>query len=98
MISDWIFIAAAFGQALCLCLQLGFIGRPRGRPISKALWIAGQVGEEGWELQGVFDSYEQADRACHEPDDFLAPIELNRELPRERIEFPLLSHPRRAGN
>jgi hypothetical protein len=52
------------------------------------LWIVGKNVKETehgivWEFQGIFSDQEKAIAACHTEFYFLAPMELNRELPRE---------------
>jgi hypothetical protein len=58
------------------------------------LWIVGKwsgnPGEEErpiWEFQGVFDSEERALTACRNWRYFLAPAEVNQELPDEFCEW-----------
>ncbi len=59
------------------------------------LWIVGQTREYGppqqgsrWDFQGVFDSERKALAACKTPAYWIAPIELNQELPEEPLELP----------
>lgn len=45
------------------------------------VWIVGRARDEqsdAWELMGVFDSEDQAVRACSTPLDFVGPVDLNR--------------------
>ena len=59
------------------------------------LWIVGQTREYGppprgsrWDFQGVFDSERKALAACKNPAYWIAPVELNQELPEEPVELP----------
>lgn len=57
------------------------------------LWYVGQSrhGETPnavWDFQGVFSSEEKAIAACHGPQFFVVPVELDREFPLEAMEAP----------
>lgn len=40
-----------------------------------------------WDLQGVFDSEKKAISACKNEDYFIGPVELNKEIPSNQIEW-----------
>ena len=63
------------------------------------LWIAGQVRsredaeEKRWEFQGVFDTEQLAVDACKGELYFIAPVQLNEELPHETLLMPGCYYP-----
>jgi hypothetical protein len=55
------------------------------------LWICCKGGYEGgpcWELQGIFDTQERAVEACKGDEFWIGEVELNREFPVERCDWP----------
>ena len=62
------------------------------------LWICGQyregeLGKAIWDFQGVFSSKENAIKACKNPNYFVAPAILDKELPSEPTEWPDVIYP-----
>lgn len=64
------------------------------------LWIVGQAirgaiasSVGAWIFQGVFDTEDKAVAACKGELWFVAPAELNQELPADPIEWPGLRYP-----
>ncbi len=56
----------------------------------KELWLCGQAkSEDGrcWEFQGIFSTKEKAIAACRHEWYFIAPVELDAELPDETVEM-----------
>lgn len=54
------------------------------------MWVVGKVidySAKSWEMIGVFDTKAQALRECRAPLYFLGPIELNRAMPDQTIEW-----------
>jgi hypothetical protein len=60
------------------------------------VWVVGQVTDYehgGWELQGVFSSEEAALAACRGLNDFVGPVPVDIELPRETCGWPGARYP-----
>lgn len=65
------------------------------------LWVTGKAlnpDEENdrWEFVGVFDSEENAVKACKDANYFVGPVELNEELPSETVPWTDGYYPRRS--
>lgn len=57
--------------------------------MKRMLYVVGKVvGKADWEIQGVFDSKEKAEKGCIKSNYFVGPIEANILLPDEKIEWP----------
>ncbi len=55
------------------------------------LWLVGQAKSETpgeWEFQGIFSTEEKAVGACRTAWYFVAPVELDKELPHETATMP----------
>jgi hypothetical protein len=64
------------------------------------IWIVGKVTDHahgGWELQGVFSSEEKALAACRGKNDFIGPVRVDVELPRQRLDWVGAYYPRRPA-
>lgn len=66
------------------------------------VWVAGRAwsnGREvsGWEILGVYSDRELARERCSSPSDFVAPLELDEDLPEERCEWPDAEYPLEEG-
>lgn len=46
-----------------------------------------------WDFAGLFDDKKLAVKACITEDYFVAPVELNKELPKEQIYWPDIFYP-----
>lgn len=63
------------------------------------LWVCGKnrghndQGHPCWDIQGVFDTEEQAVEACKELRDFVGPVTLNEQLPQDATEWPGIRYP-----
>jgi hypothetical protein len=62
------------------------------------LWIVGQFRKQTadgnvWDFQGAFDSREAAVAACRSHDYFIAPSELNAEIPDNAQAWPDCEYP-----
>lgn len=60
-----------------------------------SIWIVGKVTGPSWEFQGTFSSEERAIGACAGPEYFVAPAELDQELPRHSVAWPGVRFPHR---
>lgn len=66
----------------------------------KNLWICGQVitqTDSGivWDFQGVFSKEKNAIKACKNEYYFIAPINLNEEIPQETQQWPGCYYPKK---
>jgi hypothetical protein len=64
----------------------------------KVLWVCGKTVAETdagrvWEIQGIFDSEENAVAACHTSSHWVGPMTLNEELPDELMLWPGCYYP-----
>lgn len=64
----------------------------------KNLWIVGQyrgMSDDGtvWDYQGVFSSKDGAIAACRSSDYFIAPVELDFEIPERAADWPGIEYP-----
>lgn len=57
------------------------------------LWFCGQHVGESWEFQGIFSTREKAIGACRTIKYFIAPVNLDEELPKETTLFKDLEYP-----
>ena len=48
-----------------------------------------------WDFSGVFDNKELAINACRNEDYWVAEIELNKQLPHEKVDFEFAFYPKR---
>jgi hypothetical protein len=74
--------------------KLECIEEPRSEALT--MWLCGQAkSEDGkcWEFQGIFSTREKAIAACRHEWYFIAPVELDAELPDETIEMPGAYYP-----
>jgi hypothetical protein len=51
-------------------------------------WMVGQIRQDGWEFQGIFDDEGLAQAACRFPDYFVQPVTMNESLPHETVQIP----------
>lgn len=68
------------------------------------LWVVGRVtdvytnsGKVSWDLEGIFDTEMRALNRCKNAWYFVAPVELNAQLPEGSTEWPGLYFPFRIG-
>jgi len=66
------------------------------------VWIAGRQNTElgrssSWTLLGVFEEHRDAEMRCSRGSDFVAPIELNSDLPVDHKDWPSLQYPFRLA-
>lgn len=60
----------------------------------KTVWVVGRVGLwKSWELMGVYTTFDQAEKACKVPRDFIGPVPLDEALPDEPTEWPGAYYP-----
>ena len=58
------------------------------------LWICGRFTDsKPWEVLGVYSSEDAAINRCTKQIDFVAPLELDEDLPEECIEWPGCYYP-----
>ncbi|MEN6375545.1 MAG: hypothetical protein ABFD75_12325 [Smithella sp.] len=63
------------------------------------LWLCGQyrsgekIGEIIWDFQGVFSAKDKAIRACRNRNYFIAPIDVDKEIPDQIEEMPNVEYP-----
>ncbi len=61
------------------------------------LFLVGRIVDDApWEVLGIYVEEEAAVRRCHTDRDFVAPVELDRDAPEERMEWPGARFPRRT--
>lgn len=46
-----------------------------------------------WDFQGIFSTIKKARKACRSKYYFVATVELNKELPDEKLIFPIIEFP-----
>jgi hypothetical protein len=63
----------------------------------KTVWIVGKnLNNNGkWDFQGVFDNLARARMACYDINDFVAPANMNEEIPQESGDWPGAHYPLR---
>ncbi len=58
------------------------------------LYVVCRVEEDGqWHILGVYDNTLKAERRCTNPNDFVGPLDLNKDLPDKIIDWPNAYYP-----
>ena len=56
------------------------------------IWICGRT-TDNWEILGAFSTEELALARCTRDNDFVAPLEVDKSLPEELMDWPELYYP-----